>query len=331
MDELGIVFIICIAVICVALPMAIRTTMKDKKQGNDLFSSLNSRINDTYFKVFGTGGGTPVQQLNALWDFAEKSVGGVLENYVKDHNITKIADTFSDLGCCGISDTHFFALLDQTDSSEYDGLMNAGNLTSKYNEVLSYIERSKGSIATYPQKDEIIAYISRILPLYAKLKQTGCKSQAITVAFNDILYYKIEGNVHHLSNVTGGGVNMQGAVAGAIIGGGAAAIIGSQLGTETTTQIVTQDDRKITLYINENNRHETLTIGSRNVEKTIEALRELIPNKEESVVQIESSKNANTTAAVSSADELKKFKELLDCGIISQEEFDAKKKQLLGL
>lgn len=31
------------------------------------------------------------------------------------------------------------------------------------------------------------------------------------------------------------------------------------------------------------------------------------------------------------ADELKKFKELLDMGVISQEEFDAKKKQLLGL
>jgi hypothetical protein len=38
-----------------------------------------------------------------------------------------------------------------------------------------------------------------------------------------------------------------------------------------------------------------------------------------------------TTSNVSSADELKKFKELLDAGIISQEEFDAKKKQLLGL
>lgn len=33
----------------------------------------------------------------------------------------------------------------------------------------------------------------------------------------------------------------------------------------------------------------------------------------------------------SSADELKKFKELLDSGIITQEEFEAKKKQLLGL
>ena len=33
----------------------------------------------------------------------------------------------------------------------------------------------------------------------------------------------------------------------------------------------------------------------------------------------------------SEADELKKFKELLDSGVITQEEFDAKKKELLGL
>ncbi|MBR0506979.1 MAG: SHOCT domain-containing protein [Clostridia bacterium] len=33
----------------------------------------------------------------------------------------------------------------------------------------------------------------------------------------------------------------------------------------------------------------------------------------------------------SAADELMKFKQLLDCGVISQEEFNAKKRQLLGL
>ncbi len=37
------------------------------------------------------------------------------------------------------------------------------------------------------------------------------------------------------------------------------------------------------------------------------------------------------TTAVSIADEIKKFKELLDMGVISEEEFAAKKKQLLGL
>ena len=51
-------------------------------------------------------------------------------------------------------------------------------------------------------------------------------------------------------------------------------------------------------------------------------LRELKTAKNTPIVQ---------AAPTSAADELKKFKELLDMGIITQEEFDAKKKQLLGL
>ncbi len=50
--------------------------------------------------------------------------------------------------------------------------------------------------------------------------------------------------------------------------------------------------------------------------------------------KIEEIKNApvgGIVQQVSSAEELKKFKELLDSGIITQEEFDAKKKELLGI
>ena len=45
----------------------------------------------------------------------------------------------------------------------------------------------------------------------------------------------------------------------------------------------------------------------------------------------EKQNNIQSNASISNADELKKYKELLDSGIITQEEFDAKKKQLLGL
>jgi hypothetical protein len=41
-------------------------------------------------------------------------------------------------------------------------------------------------------------------------------------------------------------------------------------------------------------------------------------------------KTNKVQATFSPADELRKFKELLDMGIISQQEFDAKKKQLIG-
>lgn len=49
---------------------------------------------------------------------------------------------------------------------------------------------------------------------------------------------------------------------------------------------------------------------------------------------IDSIKHTNVSmkeASFSSADELKKYKDLLDNGIITQEEFEQKKKQLLGL
>lgn len=49
--------------------------------------------------------------------------------------------------------------------------------------------------------------------------------------------------------------------------------------------------------------------------------------------RVQSCKQARNTPIIAStsADEIKKYKELLDMGIITQEEFDAKKKQLLGL
>lgn len=49
------------------------------------------------------------------------------------------------------------------------------------------------------------------------------------------------------------------------------------------------------------------------------------------VAQKSAGGNATIQAVLSPADEIKKFKELLDIGVITQEEFNAKKKQLLGL
>jgi hypothetical protein len=50
--------------------------------------------------------------------------------------------------------------------------------------------------------------------------------------------------------------------------------------------------------------------------------------KNEEVMQ---NQNNTVVPASSPIDDIKKYKELLDIGIITQEEFDAKKKQLLGL
>lgn len=57
--------------------------------------------------------------------------------------------------------------------------------------------------------------------------------------------------------------------------------------------------------------------------------RDLVDITDEDIAKM--NEQENTQSTVSAIDELKKFKELLDMGIITQEEFDAKKKQLLGL
>lgn len=62
--------------------------------------------------------------------------------------------------------------------------------------------------------------------------------------------------------------------------------------------------------------------------KNAESLRQIILEKKTSFDKASTVTNFSTS---SNADELKKYKDLLDSGAISQEEFDAKKKDLLGL
>ena len=49
------------------------------------------------------------------------------------------------------------------------------------------------------------------------------------------------------------------------------------------------------------------------------------------LISLQKTESKTIEVKSSNADELKKYKELLDSGVITQEEFDAKKKQLLGL
>ena len=63
-------------------------------------------------------------------------------------------------------------------------------------------------------------------------------------------------------------------------------------------------------------------------EEIASKIRELLVERQNKVT---ASTTIKQEIPQSNADELKKYKELLDSGVITQEEFDAKKKQLLGL
>ena len=74
----------------------------------------------------------------------------------------------------------------------------------------------------------------------------------------------------------------------------------------------TKDENTVTFYAAQNN------------------LATQLKDKIEELVQ-KSRQSTNQTVQISSADEIKKFKHLLDEGIITKDEFDKKKKELLGL
>ena len=93
----------------------------------------------------------------------------------------------------------------------------------------------------------------------------------------------------------------------------------------TTIQAVTSGKNGALGYVNFDAMQNTWHFSTAQEAAVREALDTAIRTAKEA------GKQPDSQNPVSVADELKKFKELLDLNIITQEEFDAKKKQLLGL
>lgn len=64
---------------------------------------------------------------------------------------------------------------------------------------------------------------------------------------------------------------------------------------------------------------------------TTENAEEIVEYLNKRIQELQNTTQNSNSYQISSADEIKKYKELLDNGIITQEEFEAKKKQLLGI
>ena len=84
-------------------------------------------------------------------------------------------------------------------------------------------------------------------------------------------------------------------------------------------------------FVSENSFTFSSSLGTKKYEELKTIMPVVYEYIQERIKEAKKMKNSATVVEVSGADELKKFKELLDMGIISQEEFDAKKKQILGL
>ena len=136
--------------------------------------------------------------------------------------------------------------------------------------------------------------------------------------------------------ITKGGIGR--AVAGGLVFGGAGAVVGAVTGKKTksicnsmriklTLKNTYRDNIYINLIATDTKKSSIIYKAAQtNAQNCISALQIITDANNQT-----SNQKSDTSTPISEADEILKFKQLLDAGIISQEEFEQKKKQLLGL
>lgn len=173
--------------------------------------------------------------------------------------------------------------------------------------------------------EEHITYTSS--PKDIELKFNSNDISAIRINRGEIQHYRLVGQERTETKVqsTNDGVNVRGAIVGGIIGGDAGAIIGSQHNKGRIYSYSEHfDERYVEIYYLKNNNTHKLKLGA----KAYQLLEQWFPEKNYEYVV---STKQSVVSASDRFDEIKKYKDLLDCGIISNEEFETKKQELLNL
>lgn len=148
------------------------------------------------------------------------------------------------------------------------------------------------------------------------------------------------------SQIVGGGVGM--ALAGGALFGTGGAIAGSMVGGKKTKKTVDNLLLKINLrdidfpcviipYITKtvkvtSNDYKKALGAAQQTSSCIELIIEMMDERKQQVAhEADAAPAAAAAAAADPIEQVKKLKELMDMGVLSQEEFDAKKRELLGL
>lgn len=159
--------------------------------------------------------------------------------------------------------------------------------------------------------------------------------------YTDLVSYEL---LEDDDQVTSGGLGS--AVVGGVLFGGVGAIVGSTSGKKTTKKVINNLSIKMTVndldhplvviqLINKKTKTKSKEYQAAiNTAHKILSVLEIITKKSEEILEtagIDLTDIENVTADSNPYEEIKKLKELLDLGIISEEEFEVKKKEILGL
>ncbi|MFN2937731.1 SHOCT domain-containing protein [Lachnospiraceae bacterium YH-ros2226] len=158
------------------------------------------------------------------------------------------------------------------------------------------------------------------------------------------------GPVHNYSDLVSyeyqedGGTVVSGGVGRAVVGGALFGSVGAVVGAATgkkkladfvnsmKIRLTVKDMNNPTEYIDMNPVRIRMKRGSGQYRKNLEETQEILSCLELIIRENQKSLSASENSkAADAADEILKYKKLLDAGAITQEEYEAKKKQLLNL
>lgn len=216
----------------------------------------------------------------------------------------------------------------------------------KNNQQLSPEELSEFTkLAKRSVEEDIVKNPGKYFKLSTKYGQVEIDEPKKLFRIGFTVYNFDELNTYELlengSAVTSGGLGVGRAIVGGVLFGGVGAVLGGVTKKRKQTNFV--ESLKI-LVTFKNRKPISTTIDfikkkqekDKKYEKTLAAAQETLSGFDYIMNILENVKHeqlVETTSGspVSATDELRKYKELLDDGIINQEEFDSKKKELLGL
>lgn len=155
------------------------------------------------------------------------------------------------------------------------------------------------------------------------------------IPINKIEYYATRGEIVHENKITGGGgggSSVSGAIVGGVIAGGAGAVIGSRKKTDPIkSELIIHDNRETFLnFFDDNNVKHSMFFDF----KDYYTFNELIPEKAFEIVNTIKTNNIlnkviNESKPVNISDQIRELAKLKDEGLLTEEEFTEKKKELL--
>lgn len=209
--------------------------------------------------------------------------------------------------------------------------LSIGEVSKKYQQALESKDKRDAEKQKILESFNVTRYLGTLeIDENSKTFRPGGQYHLLDIRpLSDILSYDL---IENGSTVSSGGLGR--AAVGAMAFGGAGAIVGAVTGKKKQTKLV--NELRIKLGINDidnpvlyiNLIDKPIKSSSSEYSQAMAQANKIISTLD---VLTAGTNEANNESPFSAADEIRKFKSLLDDGIITQEEFEAKKKELINM